>query len=46
MIHQRHDVLVTSDAGVALTKMVNMFDFNPSPNTINFEPVTTVKEIQ
>ena len=31
MIHMGHDVFVTSDAGVALTKMVNMFDFNRSP---------------
>ena len=33
MIHKVHDVFVTSDSGVALTKfkMVNMFDFNRSP---------------
>ena len=44
---------VTSDAGVALTKMVNMFDFNRSPyswkcinhHNIHFERVTKVKEI-
>ena len=31
MILQGHDVFVTSDTGVALTKMVNMFDLNRSP---------------
>ena len=49
MVHQGHDVFVTSDAGVALTKMVNMFDFNRyiylTINNIHFEPVAKVKEI-
>ena len=49
-IHQGHDAFVPSDdAGVALTKKVNMFPFNRSPYSrkqqyINCEPVTKVKE--
>ena len=50
-IHQGHDAFVPSDdAGVALTKQVNMFPFNRSPYSrkqqyINCEPVTKVKEL-
>ena len=48
-IHQGHDAFVPSDdAGIALTKKVNMFPFNRSPYSrkqyINCEPVTKVKE--